>query len=263
MNFAEMTIKEIKEFLQNVAQPDREMLDRLQSDRRAGVRNLVAQWQKAREKRLQAERRHMQLWAEMSRLEHTYRRQGFRAIAGVDEAGRGPLAGPVVAAAVILGEDCYLPGLNDSKKLSPALREAYYDEIMQKAAAVGIGVADVELIDEINIYQATLQAMREAVKRLARQPDLLLNDAVTISELDIPQIPVVGGDGKSVSIAAASVVAKVTRDRLMAKYAEEFPEYGFDRHMGYATEEHLQALRRFGPCRIHRKSFGIVKDFTG
>ena len=176
-------------------------------------------------------------------------------ICGIDEAGRGPLAGPVAAAAVILPKDCEILYLNDSKKLSPSRREALFDEIREKAVSYGIGLADAGRIDTINILQATYEAMRIALSKLSVSPDLLLNDAVTIPDVETRQIPIVGGDGKSVSIAAASVLAKVTRDRIMTEYDRIYPEYGFAKHKGYGTAEHIEALKRLGPCPIHRRSF--------
>ena len=177
------------------------------------------------------------------------------AICGVDEAGRGPLAGPVAAGAVILPKDCVVLYLNDSKKLSPARRDALFDEIREKAIAFHVGIVSPERIDEINILQATYEAMRKAVAGLSVTPDLLLNDAVTIPEMEIRQIPIVKGDAKSVSIAAASILAKVTRDRMMEEYDAMWPEYGFAKHKGYGTAQHIAALKEYGPCPIHRRSF--------
>lgn len=177
------------------------------------------------------------------------------AICGIDEVGRGPLAGPVVAGAVILPKNTEILYLNDSKKLSEKKREALYDEIMEKAAAVGIGMASPARIDEINILQATYEAMRMAIDKLEVRPDLLLNDAVTIPGVEISQIPIVKGDAKSISIAAASIVAKVTRDRMMKEYEEIFPGYDFASNKGYGTRVHIQALKTLGPCVIHRRSF--------
>ena len=177
------------------------------------------------------------------------------AICGIDEVGRGPLAGPVVAGAVILPRDTEILYLNDSKKLSEKKREALYDEIMEKAVAVGIGMASPARIDEINILQATYEAMRMAIDKLQVRPDLLLNDAVTIPGVEISQVPIVKGDAKSISIAAASIVAKVTRDRMMKEYEEIFPGYDFASNKGYGTKAHIQALKTLGPCVIHRRSF--------
>lgn len=179
----------------------------------------------------------------------------YSAICGIDEVGRGPLAGPVVAGAVILPRDTEILYLNDSKKLSEKKREALYDEIMEKAVAVGIGMASPARIDEINILQATYEAMRMAIDKLKVRPDLLLNDAVTIPGVEISQVPIVKGDAKSISIAAASIVAKVTRDRMMKEYEEIFPGYDFASNKGYGTKAHIQALKTLGPCVIHRRSF--------
>lgn len=176
-------------------------------------------------------------------------------ICGIDEVGRGPFAGPVVAAAVILPKDCDILYLNDSKKLSEKKRETLYDEIYKKAVAVGIGMASEKVIDDINILQATYQAMRSAISGLSVQPDLLLNDAVTIPEVDIPQIPIIKGDAKSASIAAASIVAKVTRDRMMKEYDVLYPGYDFAENKGYGTKAHIQGIKEHGICDIHRKTF--------
>lgn len=169
--------------------------------------------------------------------------------------GRGPLAGPVVAGAVILPKDCDILYINDSKKLTAVKREELYDEIMEKAVAAGIGMVSPQRIDEINILQATYEAMREAISKLEPAPDILLNDAVTIPEVTIPQVPIIKGDAKSISIGAASIIAKVTRDRLMVEYDQILPEYGFASNKGYGSAEHIAALKKYGPSQIHRRSF--------
>ena len=181
-------------------------------------------------------------------------------VCGIDEAGRGPLAGPVVAGAVILPRDCQILYLNDSKKLSEKKRELLFDEIQKKAVSDGIGIVGPGPIDEINILQATYEAMRLAIGQLKVRPEILLNDAVTIPLMEISQVPIVKGDAKSVSIAAASILAKVTRDRMMVEYEQLFPEYGFGKHKGYGTAAHIQALKEHGPCPIHRRSF--IKKFV-
>lgn len=181
-------------------------------------------------------------------------------LCGIDEAGRGPLAGPVVAGAVILPPDCEILFLNDSKKLSPKRRDALFLEIQEKATAFATGIIFADRIDEINILQATYAAMRAAVEALEVKPRVLLNDAVTIPGISLPQVPIIKGDSKSVSIAAASILAKVTRDRMMEEYGRLFPEYGFEKHKGYGTAEHIRALKEFGPCPIHRRSF--IRNFT-
>ena len=195
----------------------------------------------------------------MKEFEREY--DGCSLICGVDEAGRGPLAGPVTAGAVILPKDCTILYLNDSKKLSEKRREELFLEIREKAVSYSVGIVGPERIDEINILQATYEAMRQAVSGLGVVPDLLLNDAVTIPELAIPQVPIIKGDAKSVSIAAASILAKVTRDHLMEEYDKQFPQYGFAKHKGYGTAAHVAALREFGPCPIHRRSF--LKNILG
>ena len=176
-------------------------------------------------------------------------------ICGIDEVGRGPLAGPVVAGAVILPKDCDILYINDSKKLSEKKREELYDIIMEKAVATGIGYASVDRIDEINILQATFEAMRAAISKLEVSPDILLNDAVTIPQVDIKQVPIIKGDAKSISIGAASIIAKVTRDRLMVDYDTVFPEYGFASNKGYGSAQHIEAIKKYGPCPIHRRTF--------
>lgn len=181
-------------------------------------------------------------------------------ICGIDEVGRGPLAGPVVAGAVILPKDNPILYLNDSKKLSEKKRELLYDEIMEKAVAVGIGIVSPARIDEINILQATYEAMREAIAKLAVRPDILLNDAVTIPEVDIPQVPIIKGDAKSISIAAASIIAKVTRDRLMVEYEQVIPGYDLASNKGYGTKAHIAGLKELGPSPIHRRTF--IKNFV-
>lgn len=195
----------------------------------------------------------------MTSFEEALYVSGHQSICGIDEAGRGPLAGPVVAAAVILPENCVMEGLRDSKKLSARRREFFFEEINKKARAVGVGIVDNETIDQINILQATFLAMRQALESLPIEPDALLVDALTLPGIDIPQQGIVHGDDRSISIAAASVIAKVTRDRLMCAYHERFPAYQFHRHKGYGTREHLQNIKVNGPCSLHRKTFrGVI-----
>ena len=189
----------------------------------------------------------------MKVYEKEYESHGW--ICGIDEVGRGPLCGPVVASAVILPKDCQILYLNDSKKLSEKKREELYDVIMEQAIAVGVGMATPQRIDEINILQATYEAMRQAISNLNVKPAVLLNDAVTIPEVDIPQIPIIKGDAKSVSIAAASIIAKVTRDRMMVEYDRIYPEYDLASNKGYGTKVHMEALKTVGPCEIHRRTF--------
>lgn len=209
---------------------------------------------KLNEEKLKAERERLE---RMKEYEYTY--AACNAICGIDEAGRGPLAGPVVAGAVILPKDCEILFLNDSKKLSEKKRETLFDEIREKTVAWSVGIVGPDVIDEINILQATYEAMRKAIAGLSVQPDILLNDAVTIPNVEINQIPIIKGDAKSVSIAAASILAKVTRDHMMMEYDTLFPEYGFAKHKGYGTAAHISVIKKIGPCPIHRRSF--IKNF--
>ena len=252
----EKKIGEIREELR--AASDRELpsfIETYKADERGGVVKLVEQAGKRLEK-LEAERARIE---NLKKYEKEYAEYGY--ICGIDEVGRGPLAGPVVAGAVILPKDCDILYINDSKKLTAAKREELYDIIMEKAVAVGIGMASPARIDEINIIQATYEAMREAISKLSVKPDLLLNDAVTIPGVDIRQVPIIKGDAKSISIGAASIVAKVTRDRMMAEYDKIMPEYGFASNKGYGSAEHIAALKKVGPSPIHRASF--IKNFVG
>lgn len=212
-----------------------------------------------------AELKGERLEKELNRLEEMCRyekeHEDCALICGIDEAGRGPLAGPVVAGAVILPKNSRILYLNDSKKLSEKRREELFVRIQKEALAWSVGIAEPERIDEINILQATYEAMRKAIQGLPQKPDLLLNDAVTIPDVEIAQIPIVKGDAKSLSIAAASILAKVTRDHMMMEYDKIYPEYGFGKHKGYGTAAHMEAIRRFGPCPIHRRTF--IKKIVG
>lgn len=215
-----------------------------------------------KEERLKKQQEKLQ--AEIERVEalkvyeKEYESHGL--VCGIDEVGRGPLAGPVVASAVILPKDCQILYINDSKKLTERRRNLLFDEIMEKAVAVGIGVVDEKRIDEINILQATYEAMRQAINNLSVCPDVLLNDAVTIPEVEQKQVPIIKGDAKSISIAAASVIAKVTRDRMMVEFDKIYPAYSFASNKGYGSAAHIAALKELGPCEIHRRSF--IKNFT-
>lgn len=224
----------------------------------------MAEEKKTKKQQEREKKRLEKLAAERERIEglKVYEKQyaSFGIVCGVDEAGRGPLAGPVVAGAVILPPDCTILYINDSKKLSAKKREELYPVIMEQAVSAGIGMATPQRIDEINILQATYEAMREAIHNLGVQPDILLNDAVTIPGISIRQIPIVKGDAKSISIGAASIIAKVTRDRLMEEYDSILPEYGFASNKGYGTKAHIEALKAYGPTPIHRKSF--IKNFV-
>ena len=204
--------------------------------------------------RLEAEIKRTELMKEFDREYKIY-----GTVCGIDEAGRGPLCGPVVAAAVILPDEYNILYINDSKKLSETKREEVYKEIDKYAIAYGVGIVSPERIDEINILQATYEAMRTAIHKLSVTPDILLNDAVTIPMVDIKQVPIIKGDAKSQSIAAASIVAKVTRDHLMEEYDKLYPEYGFAKHKGYGTAAHIKAIKEYGPCPIHHRTF--IKNF--
>ena len=228
-------------------------IEEYEPDARAGVQKLVEQAKKRLQK-LEAEKKRIYALQEYER-----KYPDAALICGIDEVGRGPLAGPVVAGAVILPKNCEILYINDSKKLSAAKREELYDVIMEQAVAVGLGQASPQRIDEINILQATYEAMREAIKNLGVTPDILLNDAVTIPQVDIPQGPIIKGDAKSISIGAASIVAKVTRDRMMVDYDMEYPGYAFAENKGYGSAAHIEALKKLGATPIHRQSF--IRNF--
>lgn len=225
------------------------LLDTYQEDPRAGVQKLL----ESGRKKIAAREKEKQRIEAMKVFEKKYEHLG--AVCGIDEVGRGPLAGPVVACAVILPKDCGILYLNDSKQLSAKKREELYDEILGQAVAVGLGSVSPARIDEINILQATYEAMRIAVSKLSTTPQVLLNDAVTIPGITIPQVPIIKGDARSISIAAASIVAKVTRDRLMVEYDQLMPEYGFASNKGYGAQAHIEAIKKYGPSPIHRKTF--------
>lgn len=245
--------KKISEIKTEFERADRQSLpflyEKYKEDDRAGVVSLIAKYRK-QEERLLDEIRRTEL---LSVYEREYGRFGY--VCGIDEVGRGPLAGPVVAGAVILPKDETILYLNDSKKLSAKKREELYDVIMEKAVAAGIGIVSPARIDEINILQATYEAMKTAIANLKVKPDVLLNDAVTIPGVDIRQVPIIKGDAKSISIGAASIIAKVTRDRLMVEYDKVLPGYGFASNKGYGSAEHIKALKNSGPTPIHRQSF--------
>ena len=223
-------------------------------DERSGVVKLLDAAKKRYDKFLAEKQRIYDLGA----YERQYSDHMF--ICGIDEVGRGPFAGPVVAGAVILPKDCDILYINDSKKLSEKVREKLYEEIKEKAVSAAVGIVEPARIDEINILQATYEAMRIAISKLDPKPDLLLNDAVTIPGVDIRQVPIIKGDAKSISIGAASIFAKVTRDRLMMEYDQMYPEYGFAKNVGYGTAEHIAALKKYGPTPIHRRSF--IHDYV-
>ena len=246
----EQKIGEIREILQAASVDELPAFIAVhEKDERAGVQALI---NKAKKRRLDYEKELLRT-EKMKEYERKY--ASFSYICGIDEVGRGPLAGPVVAGAVILPRDFQILYLNDSKQLSEKKREELYEVIMENAVSTGLGFVSPERIDEINILQATYEAMRQAIGKLEKEPDLLLNDAVTIPGVEIRQVPIIKGDAKSVSIAAASIIAKVTRDRLMVQYDEIYPEYGFASNKGYGAAAHLEALKKYGPTPIHRRSF--------
>lgn len=248
-----MTIKEIEEVFKSGT-----VSEAFLNDCRADGRKAVGAAVRRYERRL----------AEHERLMHMYdyeraaRAAGYELVAGVDEAGRGPLAGPVSVAAVILPFELELPKLNDSKKLSAKVRDELYDEIMAKAIAIGTALVDAATIDRVNIYQATMNGMYESIFALKPEPTKVLIDAMELGSLPMPHESIIKGDAKSASIAAASIIAKVNRDRLMDEYDKQYPEYGFASHKGYGTAEHIAALKKYGPCPIHRRSFEPIKSMV-
>lgn len=250
------TIKKIKEQLATIQSVNDPFIKQIAFDERKGVQNALKRWMKRQEKKEALKDR----FHEMNQYENKAREKGYQLIAGIDEVGRGPLAGPVVAAAVILNTTTPILGLNDSKKLSEAKRNELYGEIHEKATAIGIGIVSAEKIDQTNILKATKLAMKEAVEQLAVPVDYLLIDAETV-EIPIPQQALIKGDSLSNSIAAASIIAKVTRDRMMIEYNSLFPGYGFDSNVGYGTKKHLDGLEKNGPTPIHRKTFAPVSNF--
>lgn len=251
----EKKIGEIKELLENTQVENLEhILNKLEKDERPGVVKLVTKFRGKYNKYLD----------EVSRIEkmrlYEEKYGEFEYIAGIDEVGRGPLAGPVVTCAIILPKGERILYVNDSKKLSASKREELYEIIMDKAVAVSIGMESPEVIDDINILQATYKAMQYSVNNLKVKPDIILNDAVTIPNIDIKQIPIIKGDAKSITIASASIIAKVTRDRIMEEYDKLYPEYDFAGNKGYGSAKHIEALKKYGACPIHRRSF--IKNFV-
>ena len=251
------TIKEIKECLATIDRLDHPLFEELIADGRAGVQAAISKRKRELQKQVEEDQRLEKMLA----YEKELYAQGIQLIAGVDEVGRGPLAGPVVAAAVILPENCKIPGLNDSKKIPKSKHQAIYQAVLDQALSVGIGVKDNQVIDQVNIYEATKLAMVEAIQELDQQPQHLLIDAM---KLDVPisQTSIIKGDANSLSIAAASIVAKVTRDQMMAAYDQEYPGYDFAQNAGYGTSNHLEGLERHGVTPIHRRSFEPIKSMT-
>lgn len=249
------TIKEIKEQLANIQRLDDSLLAELEQDSRSGVIQAIAKRKRDIQKLIDEDLRLEKMLA----YEKELYTQGIQLIAGVDEVGRGPLAGPVVAAAVILPENCKIPGLNDSKKIPKSKHKEIYEAVRQNAIAIGIGVKDNQVIDQVNIYEATKLAMMEAIGQLDPQPQHLLIDAMKL-DLPIPQTSIIKGDANSLSIAAASIVAKVTRDQMMEEFDCEYPGYDFAQNAGYGTANHLAGLHKLGVTPIHRRSFEPVKS---
>ncbi|KJR48665.1 Ribonuclease HII [Desulfosporosinus sp. I2] len=253
---SQMNIREVEEALYK--DPSPRMLNACQKDPRQGVRQLAIRLIKCQQAQAVENTRIQQLLVEEKKLW----KKGFLLLAGIDEAGRGPLAGPVVAAACILPAKFNLPGLNDSKMLTESKRERLFAQIQTQAIDYGIGSAEPAEIDVLNILQATKLAMKRSVEGLTVRPHYLLIDALTLTDVQLPQLPLIGGDHLSASIAAASILAKVTRDRLMVQLHSIYPEYTFSKNKGYGTSDHMLALKRYGPCPLHRKSFAPVKQET-
>ena len=250
------TISQIKELLSSIHSMEDPMFQQLSLDMRKGVQTAL----KSCQKRIEKEQKRAEHFIEMQYYERLAYKEGASFIAGVDEVGRGPLAGPVVAAAFILPKNIEDLGFDDSKKLSASKREEIYRLIQEKAIAIGIGIVDADIIDQVNIYQASRLAMQQAVSELKIQPDYLLIDAMKI-DVNTPQIGIIKGDAKSISIAAASIVAKQVRDQMMQEFDELYPGYDFSNNAGYGTPKHLEGLKTKGICPIHRKTFAPIKDY--
>ena len=251
------TIKEVKERLATIDELDHPFLKELEKDARAGVQSAINKRKRELQKQVEEDLRLEKMLA----YEKELYAQGIHLIAGVDEVGRGPLAGPVVAAAVILPENCKIPSLNDSKKIPKTKHQAIYQAVLDQALSIGIGVKDNRVIDQVNIYEATKLAMLEAIQELEPQPQHLLIDAMKL-DLPISQTSIIKGDANSLSIAAASIVAKVTRDQMMTAYDQEYPGYDFAQNAGYGTTRHLEGLEKQGVSPIHRRSFEPIKSMT-
>ncbi|NLB41884.1 MAG: ribonuclease HII [Clostridiales bacterium] len=245
------TISEVKEILIQEESISETLLAAMKDDSRIGIQKLLERYYREQEeqKRKQEKAQRMLIYERMLWS------KGYSFIGGIDEAGRGPLAGPVVSACVVLPKELIIEGVDDSKKLSPHKREYLFDIIMEKALSVGFGIVDHNQIDKVNIYQATKESMEQAVNACKQSPDYLLLDAMQLKRIPLAQLSLIGGDGKSQTIAAASIIAKVTRDKIMVSFAKIYPEYGFEKHKGYGTEEHVEAIRKHGLSPIHRKSF--------
>ncbi|SJZ63668.1 ribonuclease HII [Selenihalanaerobacter shriftii] len=258
MELEELSIKEIKSELKEMELEavSEELIMELESDSRKGVQKLAKQYRRKKQRASEERIR----FHKMQEIENSCYAKGYKLIGGIDEAGRGPLAGPVAASVVILPKKIYIPGLNDSKQLSESKREELFDIIKEEAIDYGVGIIDSNRIDEINILNANYEAMKQAIAKLEKTPDYLLVDGEEIPNLDIDQKKIIDGDARSISIAAASILAKVTRDRMLVEYDQEYPEYGFAGHKGYGTAEHIAALNEHGPCKIHRYTFSKVRE---
>jgi ribonuclease HII len=249
---SEMSAAEVKKYIETLSLNDQShLIEELKADKRKSVNLLGVRI----EKRIEKHENELARIAQMHTFENEARGKGFVLIAGLDEAGRGPLMGPVVASAVVLPENCVIEGLDDSKKLSEQKREALYEIIQEKAIAIGVGMADPAEIDEINILNATKRSMKRAIEDLGESPDYLLIDAVELADIDTEQLALIKGDARSLSIAAASVIAKVTRDRIVAEMDQTYPGYGFAQHKGYGTKAHYEAIENYGITPVHRRSF--------
>lgn len=256
--FEKLSIKEIKDLIENVEKDEYlNYIDKLRMDKREGVKKLALKLAKKLDKIEKENKRLLNI----TRWERYLSEKGYEFIAGIDEAGRGPLAGPVVAAAVILKKGSMIKYVDDSKKLSKEKREELFIKIKEESLSYGVGIVENDVIDEINILNATKLAMKKAIENLKQKPDFLILDAVELKDISIPQKSMIKGDSNSLSVAAASIIAKVTRDSIMKEYAQKFPMYAFEQHKGYGTNTHYDALRIHGLCSIHRKTFlkNIIK----
>lgn len=257
-DLSQYTIKEIKEKCENI-KIDEKIIEKLATDSRKGVKKLAKKYRRQKEEKIRLKEK----WISMNKITKKLKEEGYELICGLDEAGRGPLAGPVVASAVLLDPFQKIIGLDDSKKISESKRIDLFKKIKNNAIAVGIGIVKNDVIDKINIQQASFEAMEKALDELNFKPDYLLVDGNRkIPKIDIKQRTVIDGDGKVNSIAAASIIAKVTRDRIIEKYGEKYPEYGFENNKGYGTQEHINALKEYGPTPIHRYSYSVVNKYS-
>jgi len=251
-----MTIVEIKNIL--AGEPSKEQLELLLADTRSGVKKLVESYYKRQASKLAEQER----FRKMLSYENKYWAQGYTTIAGCDEAGRGPLAGPLVVAAVILPQPIFIEGLNDSKKVSAKKRDSLYTEICQKAVSITVNIVGPKEIDSLNIYEATKVAMKKCLENLTPRPEVILLDAMPVKLEGAQSLSLIHGDSLSASIAAASIIAKVTRDRIMLELDKKFPQYGFAGHKGYGSESHMQAIKKYGPCQWHRRSYEPIKTIN-